>query len=324
MPLDPQAESLRDLFVTMALPPLYEQPLADARAAAEGLTLLQGDPEPVAGVMDIQVPGPAGDLPGRVYQARPPDQGATGTVPLIVYFHGGGWTIGSIDLLDRPCRAIANATGSPVASIAYRLAPEHKVPAAVDDAYAATCWLAVHAEDFGAGPVVVAGDSAGGNLAAVVALLARDRGRPTLAGQVLYCPVTAAPSEGSSGSYAAAGEGYMLTAADMRWFWSNYTRSPADETDPLAAPLHAVDLAGLPPTLVIVAGYDPLHDEGLAYAGRLSDAGVEVRVRDYEGQMHDPLWAFGSLDAARDSIGVIADFIASLREQTSVHRSSHG
>jgi len=326
MALDPEAEQLRALLESLALRPLDQMTVEEARAAAEGLAALQGEPEDVAETRDIVVPGPGGDLPVRAYlparpdAARPdaagPDVPGAGQRPLIVYFHGGGWVIGSIELLERPCRAIANATGAVVASVDYRLAPEHKFPAAVEDAYAATGWLAEHAGDFGADPgrVVVAGDSAGGNLAAVTAILARDRGGPSPQGQVLFCPVTATPTHSQFASYTEAAEGYMLTRSDMDWFWGHYTRSPADDDDPLAAPLNTPDLSGLPPALVIVAGYDPLRDEGLAYGRRLEEAGVDVTVRSFDGQMHDFFRAMGAVDSAtRHAINDIDAFISTIR-----------
>jgi len=320
MPLDPQAEQLRNVLESLALPPLDQLSVTDARAAAMGLIALQGDAEPVAETREVVVPGPAGDIPVRVYlpagDPGPAGAGAGDVRPLIVYFHGGGWVIGSVDLLDRPCRAIANASGAVVASVEYRLAPEHKFPAAIEDAYAATCWLAQHAAEYGADAdqVLVAGDSAGGNLAAVTAILARDRpDGPRVRAQILYCAVTAAPDHGGFGSYDEAAEGYMLTRADMHWFWAHYTNSPADDTDPMAAPLHTPDLSGLPPALVIVAGYDPLRDEGLAYARRLDDAGVPVTVRAFDGQMHDFFWVMGAVDtAARQAIRDISEFVSSI------------
>jgi acetyl esterase len=300
MPLDAQAESLRQLFA--GSPPLSELTVEEARQVASGFAALQRDPQPVEETRELRVPGPAGDLPVRVHLPR----GAADR-RLIVYFHGGGFVIGSVDLLDPACRALANATSSAVASVEYRLAPEAKFPAAVEDAFAAATWLHDHPEVTGAGPgpIVVAGDSAGGALAAVTAVLSRDRGGPAISAQVLYCPVTAAPSHGFA-SYQECGRDYMLTADDMRWFWDHYTSGPADDRDPLAAPLVAPDLSGVAPAVIVVAGYDPLRDEGLAYADRLRDALVPVEVLRYDGQMHDPLWAMGALDAAGQSITAIA------------------
>lgn len=306
MALDPQAEAVRQ--ITAGTPPLWELSLPDGRAAAEGFAALQGEPEAVAEVRELSVPGPGGVLPVRVY--RPAGASPDDRPPLVVYFHGGGWTIGSVELLDRPCRAIANASRAVVASVEYRLAPEHKFPAAADDAYAATVWLGEHAGEIGAAPgrLVVAGDSAGGNLAAVTALQMRDRGGPGLAGQALLFAVTAPPSHGFA-SYSEAAEGYLLTRADMEWFWANYTRGPDDDRDPLAAPLLAADLSGLPPALVMVAGYDVLRDEGLAYAGRLEEAGGQVTVRRFDGQMHDFLWTLAAVDDGRRAVTDIADFV---------------
>lgn len=296
------------------LPPIEELPVAEAREQATTLMALQGDPEPVGAVRDIGVPGPDGELAVRLYSSA-----GAGRPPLIVYLHGGGWVIGSVELVDRPCRAIANETGCVVASVEYRLSPETKFPGAVEDAHAATSWLAEHAGDLGADPdrVLVAGDSAGGNLAAVTALLARDRGGPALAGQVLYYPVTAAPDHSGGGSYEEMGAGYMLTRAGMEWFWGHYTRSDEDGLDPLAAPLHAPDLSRLPPALVVLAGYDPLRDEGLAYAAKLEAAGVPADVRRYDGQMHGFVWLTGALDAAHEAFKDTATFIAALPERRS-------
>lgn len=309
MPLDAQAESLRQLFAGMGSPPLSELDVAQAREIASGFAALQGDPQPIEETRELLVPGPAGELRVRVHIPR----GAAAN-PLIVYFHGGGFVIGSVDLLDPACRALANASSSAVASVEYRLAPESKFPAAVEDAYAAATWLHDHAEATGAraAPIVVAGDSAGGALAAVTAISSRDRGAPAVGAQVLYCPVTAAPSQGFA-SYEECGEGYMLTAEDMRWFWDHYTSGPAEDKDPLAAPLMTADLSGVAPAVVVVAGYDPLRDEGLAYADRLKSAGVTVELLRYDGQMHDPLWAMGALDAAAESIQAIVAALERIR-----------
>jgi acetyl esterase len=306
--LDAQAETVRGLQASLNLPPLEDLPVDQAREAAMGIVAMQGEPEPVEEITQLEVPGPAGAIPVRVYLPA----NAEGR-PLVVYFHGGGWVIGSIELLDRPCRALANITGCAVASVEYRLAPEHKFPAAVEDAYAATVWLAAHANDFGADSrrIVVAGDSAGGNLAAVTSIVARDQGGPQLALQVLHCPVTAAPTHGFS-SYEEVGEGYMLTRSNMLWFWDHYTSGADDAANPLAAPLQSPDLSRLRRALIMVAGYDPLRDEGLAYAERLSQAGVPVELHRYDGQMHDFFWIMGAVDAAREAMGEIAKAIASL------------
>jgi len=309
MALDPQAEELRSLFEAQGVPPLEEMSVPFARQAVMAYTALQGEPEAVGEVRDILVPAPAGELPVRVYIP----EAARGSA-LIIYFHGGGWVIGNLELVDRPCRSLANVAGCVVASVEYRLSPETKFPGPVDDAYAATAWLAGHASDLGADPakVVVCGDSAGGNLAAVVAQLAKERSGPDIALQVLIYPATAGAQAPSFPSYDENGEGYLLTKAAMDWFWRNYMPDSASGTDPRAAPLQAPNLTGLPPALVIVAGYDPLRDEGLAYAQKLEEAGVKVDISRYDGQMHGFFWLQGALDAARSAMGDIAAAVSSV------------
>lgn len=306
MALDPQAEALRSALEAAGGPAIEDTSVPFARQLAMGFVEMQGEPELVDEVRDILVPGPAGDLPVRVYVP----QGSEGA-PLVVYFHGGGWVLGNTELVDRPCRRLANATGAVIASVEYRLAPETKFPGAADDAYAVTKWLATHASEFGADSqrIVVAGDSAGGNLAAVTALDVRDRGDPDLALQVLIYPVTTTPRGSPFASYADNGEGYMLTRAGMDWFWDHYVRSPADDDDPRAAPLRAKRFDGLPPALIVVAGCDPLRDEGLAYAAKLREADVPVTVNSYDGQMHGFFWLPGTIDA---SCQVMADVRAAL------------
>ncbi|HEX4248309.1 MAG TPA: alpha/beta hydrolase, partial [Pseudonocardia sp.] len=187
MPVHPEAQQLLDALVAMGLPPTEEQTVPAARAGTAGFVALQGDPVPVASVVDRTVPGPAGDIPVRVYTPA-----GEGPLPVVVYFHGGGWVIGDLEVVDRPCRQLADAAGAIVVSVDYRLAPEHRYPAAIDDCYAATSWVASHADEIGAdaGRLAVAGDSAGGNLAAAVCIAARDRGGPTITAQLLLYPVT--------------------------------------------------------------------------------------------------------------------------------------
>jgi len=212
---------------------------------------------------------------------------ASGTaLPVLVFYHGGGWVIGDLDTHDVQCRQITAEAGITVVAVDYRLAPEHKFPAAVDDAWAATRWVVAHASELGvdARRVAVAGDSAGGNLAAVVAIMARDAGGPAIALQVLIYPVTDVGAE--SKSYRDFAEGYMLTRDGMRWFTNHYLKSPGEAQDWRVSPLRAASLAGLPPALVITAGFDPLRDEGAAYASRLTDAGVQVDYINYGGMIH--------------------------------------
>ena len=245
----------------------------------------------MAELVDRVIPGPDGtDLPLRTY--RP--SGVGERPPVVVYLHGGGWTIGSVDTHDEPCRALAAGTGAVVVSVDYRLAPEHPFPAAVHDAYAAVFFVADNADDLGvdAGRLVVAGDSAGGNLSAAVSLMARDRSGPTIALQVLVYP--AVDFDYDSGRWPSLQEnatGYFLHLETMRWFADCYGGAERLAGDPLAAPIRAADHAGLPPAHVFVAGFDPLRDEGLAYAEVLRDAGVPVTVCCHDGQVHG-YWHF--------------------------------
>lgn len=300
MALDPQIEALITGLEQQGRPALYELGVPRARDVTLALRGVQGEPEPVAGVRDLLVPGPAGDLPVRVYT---PEEGDAPR-PMLVFFHGGGWVIANVEVSDAPCRSLANASGCIVASVEYRLAPESKYPAAAEDCYAATSWLAEHASELGADPrrIGVVGDSAGGNLAAVTALMARDRGGPELACQLLVYPVTA-PARGSTfGSYAENAEGFFLSRDTMEWFWGLYTRGPADDVDPYAAPLHAADHGRLPPAFIATCEYDPLRDEGEAYAERLRAAGVEATVSRYDGCPHGLFWLGGIADRAKELI----------------------
>ncbi len=212
------------------------------------------------------MPGPAGALGLRIY--TPVEAGGPGALPVLVFFHGGGWVVGNLDTHDGLCRRLANAAGCLVVSVDYRLAPEARFPAAVDDAYAATRWVAARASSFGGDGtrLAVGGDSAGGNLAAVVSLLAHERGAPPLRFQLLLYPVTDFAFD--TPSYRENGEGYLLTRANMEWYAGHYLRDGADRRHPHAAPLRAADVGGSPPTMVITAQYDPLRDEGEAYAVR--------------------------------------------------------
>jgi acetyl esterase len=297
MPVHPQVQALLDEFNRQGLPPFDQMSVPQARVIALGFRDLQGEPEPVGETRDILVPGPAGALPVRLYY---PSRGKS--LPLLIYFHGGGWVIGDVEIVDKPCRALANASQCVVASVNYRVSPETKFPGPVEDCYAATRWLAEHAEEIGADrqKLAVSGDSAGGNLAAVVALMARDRGGPAIAFQLLIYPVTA-PARGSEfASYRDNGEGYLLTRGGMEWFWDHYLRSPEDGKNPYASPLHASDLSRLPPAMVVTAEFDPLRDEGSAYARRLQEAGVKVKLSQNEGMIHGFFWMAGAVDRGRE------------------------
>lgn len=298
MPLDPQARTLLDQMAAAGIPPTHTLSVEDARRTMLARrALVAGDPEPVARVEDRQIPGPAGALPIRVYA---PSAGQL--LPVLVYFHGGGWVLGNLDSHDQVCRALANGADCAVVSVDYRLAPEHTFPAAAEDAYAATKWVATNAAELGGDGtrLAIGGDSAGGNLAAAVALMARDRGGPRLTHQLLVYPVTDRAFD--TPSYRENAEGYSLHRADMIWFWGHYLAGEADADSPYASPLRAHDLAGLPPALVITAEYDPLRDEGEAYAARLRDASVPIVSTCYPGMIHGFFGNAAILDQGKRAI----------------------
>lgn len=301
MPLDPQAKFLLDQLAAYGGPALHEMTPVQARQAFESMRL-PAPGEPVASIENLRVQGPAGEIPVRLYVP----EGAARPSGALVYFHGGGWVIGSLETHENLCKALANRAGARVVSVDYRLAPEHRWPAAAEDCYAITCHVAEHGSPFGIDGVRIAvgGDSAGGNLAAVVALLARERGGPRLRHQVLIYPVTDHDFERAS--YRENGADYFLTAAAMQWFWGHYVPDRARRNDPSAAPLRAETLAGLPPATVITAEYDPLRDEGEAYAERLREAGVPTTLSRYDGQIHGFVSMLDLLEAGRhaaDEIG---------------------
>jgi len=297
MPLDPQAKAVLDQFASMGGPQLHEMSVAQARELILGMVALGGEPESIARVENRTVPGPAGQIPVRIYTPV-----GTAPFPVLVYFHGGGWVIGNLDTHDGICRSLANRVGCLVVSVDYRLAPEHRFPAAPEDCYAATRWLAEHAGSLGGdkGRIAVGGDSAGGNLAAVVALMARDRGGPKLAFQLLVYPATDTDFE--TRSYRENSEGYFLTRADMVWFWNHYAPRDEDRRNPYAAPLRAASLRGLPPALVITAEFDPLCDDGNAYAARLREDGVPVRLSQQDGLIHGFFQMGAVIDRGRASV----------------------
>jgi acetyl esterase len=283
MPLHPQARKLLDAMAALGAPPLSSVDAATARK------MMEAAPRPPGAAMHINdtrlIPGPAGDIPVRVY--TPYGVAGRGPVPVIVYFHGGGWVIGSLASHDGTCRNLAQASGCIVVAVDYRLAPETRYPGAVEDAVAATRWVAEHARSFGGDParLAVAGDSAGGNLAAVVALVAKAEGGPAIGFQALVYPVT--DFNFDTPSYSENAEGYLLSKASMEWFWGHYLGEDTSRgLEPHASPLRAESLEGLPPALVITAEFDPLRDEGNAYARRLADAGVPVEHKEWPGQIH--------------------------------------
>jgi acetyl esterase len=296
MPLDPQVEFVLAQIEQLGLKSFTEASPPEARQLFEAATPA-GAGEAVAAVEDRVVPGPAGDLPVRVYT---PD--AKGPHPALVFFHGGGFVIGSIATHDATCRALTNAARCAVVSVDYRLAPEHPFPAAPEDCYAAVSWVAKNAAELGVDGerVAVGGDSAGGNLAAVVAQPAQEHGHPRLVHQLLIYPVTNHSFE--TASYAENAEGYLLEREMMRWFWNHYLANESDGADPKASPLRGKDLSGLAPATVLTAEFDPLRDEGEAYAERLREAGVPTVHTRYRGMIHGFFGMTDALDAAKAAV----------------------
>jgi acetyl esterase len=285
MALDPQAQAVIDLVIKSGRPAYNTLSPKDARQLfRETRPASTPTPPEIGAVRNLVAQGPGGPIPLRVY--RPAGVAASVALPGLMYFHGGGWVIGDLDTHDVLCRQLTAEAGVTVVNVDYRLAPEHKFPAAADDAWAATRWTVAHASEFGvdAGRLAVGGDSAGGNLAAVVALQARDAGAPIIKLQVLVYPVTDVAAE--SRSYQDFSEGYMLTRESMRWFTAHYLAAAGQANDWRVSPLRASSHAGLPPALVVTAGFDPLRDEGAAYAAKLQQAGVLVDYVCYGGMIH--------------------------------------
>lgn len=301
MTLDPQAKAILDALAAAGGTPITESTPAEARAAMSALGLMS-KPEDVREISDRTIPGPAGDIGIRVYT---PAIAGESPQPCLVYFHGGGWVIGDLDTHDGACRALCNRAGVTVVSVDYRLAPEHPHPAAVDDCEAAFDWVRAHAADLGIDPdrIAVGGDSAGGNLAAVVALSRRG----AVAFQLLVYPGTDLTM--SHGSIEENGDGYLLTKDHMTWFTGHYV-GDGDRTHPRVSPLYADDVAGAPDAFVLTAEFDPLRDEGEAYAKKLADAGVDVDATRYDGMIH----AFFQMNAVIDVADrAIDDAAAALR-----------
>lgn len=301
---DPQVQQFLQLYESMDVPELHELSPPQAREVQEQLS--QADPDiDLPTVEDRTIDGPAGEIPIRLYDPRTDDEQTS----LLVYFHGGGFVVGSLDTHDGVCRKLADETGYPVLSVDYRLAPEHPFPAGLNDCYAAVEWASsAHDELNTDGRVVLAGDSAGANLAAGVSLLARDRDGPDIAAQLLVYPVAGDATE--TEAYEQNSEGYFLTTETMEWFHEQYVDDDIDEGNIYASPRLAADLSNLPPATVVTAGFDPLRDDGTAYAARLADAGNEVTHHNFEGMIHgffnmiaDPV----DLDIAHEAYDAVID-----------------
>jgi len=302
--IHPQARALLDLIEARAVPPTHTLSPADARALyRDRRALAQPVPQAVASVADMHAEGPHGTIPLRLYKPLPTTAGA---LPLLVYFHGGGWTIGDLDTHDTLCRELANSAGCAVLAVDYRMGPEHRFPAAVDDCFAATRWAHLHAAALGldAARMAVGGDSAGGNLAAVVALAAREAGDLPLVYQLLIYPAT--DMRATAPSHTSNGQGYLLTSDTIRYFHDHYIDSRHHDTDWRASPLLHTDLTKLPPALVLTAGFDPLRDEGAAYAYALTAAGNRATYVCFERQIHGFITMGRVLDEANTAVALCA------------------
>lgn len=307
MPINREALQILDRLAEGRPTPPHLLPVEEVRQLARDFATLNGPPVPVAKVQDRHIPGPAGEIPIRIYWPRElhPDE----RIPVTLYFHGGGWVVCGLDTHDTYCRRFASSAECIVVLVDYRLAPEHRFPAAVDDCYAALKWLKEEAPHIGADrrKISVAGDSAGGNLSAVICLKSRDLNGPPIAAQALIYPVTDHWDAGYL-SYTENAEGYGLTRDFMKWFWQHYLGPDGDRRHPYASPLRAPSVASLPPALMITAEYDPLRDEAHAYADRLEQAGNIVLRKQYHGQIHG-FFGYSSMTSdADDAMQTIAKF----------------
>ncbi len=305
MTLDPQAKAFLDLMAERDVPPMHTlSPEQNRLALQRSVKRMNIPPPEVAQVNDRRIPVQDGEIGIRVYAPE-----SAGPLPIFVYFHGGGFIMGDPDIVDAPLRVLANSVPALVISVDYRLAPEYKFPTAVEDCYAALKWAYKNARALGADParIAVGGDSAGGNLAAVTSLLARDREGPPLCAQVLLYPVTDQLNDYPSKHVFAAG--YFISAADIARLKSYYFRTEEDRAHIYASPMLAKDLGRLPDALVVTAGYDPLHDEGEAYAKRLGEAGVKIDYHCYTGMIHGFFGMTGILDQGKVLIQQVSNYL---------------
>jgi acetyl esterase len=284
MPLDPIMKAFIDQMALQPAPKMYELPAPAARMMFAAIMEMTGPKDvPIGKVANLTCPGPGGDIPLRIYT---PVAAAAETLPALLFFHGGGFVIGNIDTHDGLCRILANEAGVRVIAVDYRLAPEHKYPAAIEDAYAALAYVEANAAQLGvdANRLAVGGDSAGGAISAVLTQMTKEKGGPSIAFQLLFFPVTQIGEETTSlKNYA---EGFVLERAGLEWFYKNYVPAGADRKDPAISPLYG-SVEGLPPAYLTVAEFDPLHDEGLEYGRKLKAAGVPCEIVDYPGLVHD-------------------------------------
>jgi acetyl esterase len=303
MPLDPLVKAFLDRAAAIPRPKAWEVPPAIARQSFTAMMQMAAAKDVAVGrVENFMIPGPGGEIRARCYAPV----AASGPLPTLIYFHGGGFVAGSLESHDGLCRLFAVEGGFKVISVDYRLAPEHPYPAAVDDAWAATQWIEANAAELGvdAGRIAVGGDSAGGMLAAIVTQLAREKGGLKIAYQLLLFPNTQIGGETASLSEFAVG--YFLERRAIDYFNSLYLTPQADKNSAKVSPLRARDFAGLPPAYIMLAGYDPLHDEGLAYAEKLRAAGVKVTVEDYAGLVHGFIYLQTVLPQAHDAVAAAA------------------
>jgi acetyl esterase len=304
--LHPQARFLLDLMVERQIPPTHTLSPADARAFyRERRAVTQPEPPPIAETRDLQADGPHGPIPVRLYHPAPASQ-RKAPPPVLVYYHGGGWVIGDLDTHDTLCRELANSAGCAVVAVDYRMGPEHRFPAAVDDCIAATRWVRDHAAELGvdASRLAVGGDSAGGNLATVVAIALRDAGDLPVRFQLLIYPAT--DQRRGAPSHTSNGQGYLLTADTMDYFHDHYIADKSHDLDWRASPLLHPDLSRLPPALVLTAGYDPLRDEALQYSHQLTQAGNRVTHINFERQIHGFITMGRVIDEANAAVQICA------------------
>lgn len=308
MPLDPLVKAFLDQMAMLPGPKMHELSAPEGRAMFLGMMQMIGPKDvPVGGVKNLAAPGPRGDIAMRMY--TPVAAGAE-PLPVLVYFHGGGFVIGDLESHDGLCRQFANEGGFRVIAVDYRCAPEHPFPAALEDAIAAVAWIETHASELGldANRIALGGDSAGGALAAEVAQHAKAKGAPRIKFQLLMFPVT--QIGGETASLREFALGYFLDKPTLDWFFAQYVPAEQDKSDPRVSPLNAKELKGLPPAYVMLGGFDPLHDEGLAYAQKLRDAGVAVEVADYSDLVHCFIYMQGVLPQAHEAVVAAAKAVA--------------